>query len=1177
MTKTLEVFRFELAHQLRRPSTLAYFFLMLAICTPFVRMLAVGSALAGTILNGPFTVMVTVVFGSMLALLIVAALAADAATRDRDARMHSLFYTSPVGKRPYLLGRSLGAFALSALLLLALPLGAAIATAMPWIDPERVGAFRPIAYLAPYLLFALPTAFIATAVAFALATLTHRAMASYAGVAFLFFFSIVCGKLLPTRVGWGAAKLLDPLGFTTMQELWQSTNSLQKNAYVLALDGPLLANRLLWLGAALLLSVAAYSRFRFAHETARERSLPKSEDGGRRVTVKIPAARRTFAASTRMRQLRAIAMRSFRDLHASRVWWIVPLLAVMFLLQAPALAELEMGVPGPLTTARLLGFLNDDVSLLLTLLVALSAGELVWRERETRLHPLADVTPVPDWLPFAGKFLGLALMLAATHVIFFVTGLAAQTIYGAERYDLRLYVEILFGLQLPDYLLLAALAMLVHVLVNQKYVANALVVLFPIARDLARTLGIEDDLLLYGNLPRWSYSEISGFGTTAEARLWFTLYYAGWALLFALVTHFFWRRGEERGAKGGRLTRAAALIGTTALAIIAGAGGFIFYDTHIAHEYRTTAKLERQRAEFERRYGRYASLPQPRIAATKLDVEFYPTRGTAVIRGSHRLENRGSAPIDAIHVATSSGARSTAVSFDRAARLTLDDEKLDYRIYTLDRALQPGQSLRMDFQVAIETNVFRSEGTPPVVGNGSILIHRPGRGDHWLPVVGYQWPRELNDPALRKKYGLRARSRYPTIADATTHKGYEATDLETIIGTDPNQVGVAPGRLLRVWAENGRRYAHYRTDAPISNAWTIASANYAVHRAKWRNVDIEVFHHPAHAANVERIVRSVRAALDYNTRAFGPYPHQQLRFVELPSDSYWLQMTAHSGLVTYGEGFSLVRPADDPRNIDFPFAVVAHEVAHQWWGHQLTPASVEGAGLLTESLAWYSGMLVVEETFGREHLRRILDMLRAQYLAPHRPRTVPLLRAVDQLDAYRTGPFAMYALRERVGVEPVNRALHNLLAKFPAGRAPYPTSLDFYAELRAATPPSLHGLLKDLFEDITFWDLRLVSMDVQQQHVVLHVEAQKLKGDGTGNERAVPMDDLVEIELYDARGASLYRASHRIHSGAQTIEITVAASPARAEIDPDRELLDREPKDNSALATHVVAAGLARP
>ena len=115
---------------------------------------------------------------------------------------------------------------------------------------------------------------------------------------------------------------------------------------------------------------------------------------------------------------------------------------------------------------------------------------------------------------------------------------------------------------------------------------------------------------------------------------------------------------------------------------------------------------------------------------------------------------------------------------------------------------------------------------------------------------------------------------------------------------------------------------------------------------------------------------------------------------------------------------------------------------------------------------------------------------------------------------------------------------------FPPGRRPYPTTLDFYAEVRATTPPPAHGLLKDLFEEITFWDLRAKSLDVKTlpngtHHATFRIEAQKLKGDATGNERPVPLDDSIEIALSDAGGNSLYHARHRLRSGAQTIELTV--------------------------------------
>jgi len=291
MRKTLAVFRFELAYQLRRASTLAYFLFVLGICTPFVRMMANGSRLAGVFLNSPFVVTVVVVFGSMLALLVIAAFAGDAATRDVDTRMHSLFYTSPIGKPAYVIGRFLGAFSLSALLLLALPVGSLIATWMPWIEPARLGSFRVSAFLAPYFVFALPNALIATAVLFGIALFSRRAIASYAGAGFLFFFAIVCGKLLGPRLGWHLAELLDPFGHTTVQKLWQSTNALQKNAFVLALDGTVLANRLLWVGVALTVLMLAYARFRFAHEVVgHDRTRPKPEPHTRRARPRTSSA-----------------------------------------------------------------------------------------------------------------------------------------------------------------------------------------------------------------------------------------------------------------------------------------------------------------------------------------------------------------------------------------------------------------------------------------------------------------------------------------------------------------------------------------------------------------------------------------------------------------------------------------------------------------------------------------------------------------------------------------------------------------------------------------------------------------------------------------------------------------------------------------------------------------------
>ena len=238
----------------------------------------------------------------------------------------------------------------------------------------------------------------------------------------------------------------------------------------------------------------------------------------------------------------------------------------------------------------------------------------------------------------------------------------------------------------------------------------------------------------------------------------------------------------------------------------------------------------------------------------------------------------------------------------------------------------------------------------------------------------------------------------------------------------------------------------------------------------------------------------------------------------------------------------------------------------------LTPAPVEGAALLGESLAWYSALGVVEETFGREHLRRLLGMMRGVYLIPSARANVPLLRADDWFLAYRKGPFAMYALREYVGAVPVNGALRRLLERHGSGKPPLATSLDLYRELRAVTPASLHSLLVDLFEANTFWELATQSVAAEQTstgewQVTLDVQARKVVVDTAGVETERPMDDLIEVGVFTGApgtelGEALYLQMHRIRSGKQRITVTVPSQPTRAGIDPRNLLIDVEGNNN---------------
>jgi hypothetical protein len=386
-------------------------------------------------------------------------------------------------------------------------------------------------------------------------------------------------------------------------------------------------------------------------------------------------------------------------------------------------------------------------------------------------------------------------------------------------------------------------------------------------------------------------------------------------------------------------------------------------------------------------------------------------------------------------------------------RFDVDDD-LGYRIYALEKPLQPGDSLHLSFEVHVAPHGFRNQGADAfVVQNGTHFTNRD-----LLPAIGYQRNRELDGAGVRRQHGLARRPAVPSLDDAEARRirvGGDPIAFEAIVGTSGDQVAVAPGALRRTWTEGGRRYFHYLTDVPTNNQYAVFSARYALHEEQWNPstgsgpaVAIQIFHHPGHAGNLGRMVASVRASLDHYTRQFGPYPYSYIRLIENPVRG--MGVATEAATVEYGEGFSLLNPGTGPQDLDVVFAVVAHGVARGWWGMQVVPADVEGAGLLTTSLETYSAMPVVEETLGPEYPRRYLLSMREGFGPPRTRAAPPLLRATDSFSRARKGPFALYAMREYIGKDRVDDALRSLLKKHGSGAPPLPTSLDLYRELLRA-------------------------------------------------------------------------------------------------------------------------------
>ncbi|HYW30129.1 MAG TPA: hypothetical protein VE869_01400, partial [Gemmatimonas sp.] len=1094
--KLAGIFRFELAYQLRRPWPWLFFVVLLVLSFLMARDASLAEALFEEFLvNSPFAVAKTTVFGSLIWLLIAAPVAGEAAARDVATRMYPLVYTASVREREFISGRFLAALAINAFLLLAVQCGILLGVYLAGADPKLIGPFRLSAYVTSYAFISLPNAFVATAVQFALAARTGRTMAGYLGSLLLFFmgFFIASALLFSRALG----TLLDPIGVRfIVEDLARSWTRVEKNVRLLGLDGSVLENRLLWTGIGVVAIGATLLSFRFVHraETSvwarwrrREVQRPKvqrpsvvASDATSSQSVPVPHVTRSFGFGIQLRKTFAIAWVSFRTIARSLpglgLLVAIPLLTVLVVLDQMESA----GVPVLPTTATITRELTASISaelsrwVIVPFLIVFFAGELVWREREAGVGEITDAMPGSDWAPLLGKFLGLGLVLVLFLVILSGSGVVAQIIRGYEHHEIMLFMKIMLGLQLPEYLLFAMLALVIHVIVDEKYIGHLVAVLaYVFIAVLAGMLGIEHGLLVYGAGPSWSYTEMIGFGPSIEPWAWFKLYWAAWALLLAVVGRLLWTRGKARGWRmrmelaRRRCAGGTAWTAVSATAMIAATGGFIFYNTNVLNRYRSGANTTALRAQYEQRYRQFERSAQPRLVGTTLRVEIHPGERAADLRGTHRLVNSSGVAIDTILVATStSGVETRTVKFDRVATLLRDDPEHGHRIYALAAALQPGDSIRMDFDVHFGQRGFSVRGAnPSVTANGSFFV-----GAAWLPFVGYQRARELTSAADRRQFGLPARpviaSLYDTESREPTARG-GGIAFDATIGTDEDQTAVAPGALRRTWSEEGRRYFHYVTDAPIGTEWSFFSARYAVQERRWNHVVIRALHHPAHTAHLERTLEVAQASLEYYSREFGRYPYGHLTIVETPG-APGTGLHADASMISHGEGYPRWSPGNDAATFDFPAAVMAHEMAHQW---TLPYAAVEGAPFMSEGLAWYSAMGVVRATGGEAQLRKLLATMRQPNPYPPIRRGEPLLRALDPYLSYRRGPFAMHALSDYIGADRVNGAIRRLVEASDVPGTPPTTTLDLYRELKAITPDSLKPLLHDLFEINAYWEL----------------------------------------------------------------------------------------------------------
>ncbi|MEM6829411.1 MAG: M1 family aminopeptidase, partial [Bacteroidota bacterium] len=846
------------------------------------------------------------------------------------------------------------------------------------------------------------------------------------------------------------------------------------------------------------------------------------------------------------------------------------------------------------TTYLMLELITGAFGLFFLIILVFYSGELVWRERDVKINQIQDALPVSDSVGLLSKFLSMVMVFIVLILFLIFSGVVIQTFKGYHEYNLGVYFTTMFTETLSYVVLFTLLAFFIQVIVNNKFLGHAIMIIFFISMQVMDNWGLEHGLFQFGSISLGRYSEMNGYGHFFQAFNWFDLYWFAFVLFLFAVSVVFAVRGAESAMKWRwkvgklRLGRPLLIFGIVSLMVFGLSGCYIYYNTNVLNAYQNSDDQNAHLAAYEKTLKQYEFLPHPKVTAIDVKVEIYPETRDYSIEGVYTLKNLYDEPIETIHVQLDQdkNTKHEYVTFDRETLIEKSYDKFRYYIYKLSQPLAPGDSTIVSFKMEYVTEGFKESGSNTgIVYNGSFI------NNSTFPGLGYNEGLELTSDDDREENGLEPKERLMKrdnplglSRDFFTDDSH-GVDFQITVGTVSDQTAIAPGYLQKEWEENGRRYFRYKMDQEMVPFFNVVSARYEVIKDQTfiqvdsteKEIDLAIYYHKGHEYNLESMMKGMKHSLTYFSRAFSPYQYRQMRILEFPRYATFAQSFANT--VPFSESIGFMIQLDDDDDVDVTYFVTAHELAHQWWGHQLRGANVQGGVALSEALAQYSALMVMKNEYPQEHIKEFLKEELDRYLTGRtleQKKEMPLsLVENQQYIHYGKGASVMYALQDYVSEDSVNAALKRFIGKWGTNtfnkNGRYPTTIDLLEYLGDVTPDSLQYVLTDFFDRIVLFENKIdeasyADLGDGTYEVTLDIDTKKMVADSLGASVEEPIRYWIDVGVYaevEDEEQLIYLKKHLFDKNETTLKVTVDQKPISAGIDPLNKLIDRNPDDNT--------------
>ncbi len=301
-----------------------------------------------------------------------------------------------------------------------------------------------------------------------------------------------------------------------------------------------------------------------------------------------------------------------------------------------------------------------------------------------------------------------------------------------------------------------------------------------------------------------------------------------------------------------------------------------------------------------------------------------------------------------------------------------------------------------------------------------------------------------------------------------------------------------------------------------------------------------------HAEHAEKLLADAKQVVAYFTSLYGDFPYDKLAIAEIPffPGGYSPTSMVLLGELIFDEKKELIQK------------VVAHEIAHQWWGNLVLPQG-PGAGWLAEGFAEYSSILYVGNANGEEAFRRALWDAKQQYhILMHNPPEEPIIET-DPFDqqgsyigvVYSKGAYVLHMLRYVVGEEAFFATLRGFVEAHPHGIG---TIADFREEAEKHSDQKLAWFFEQWLErtgtiELTYdWSTTSLGDGRYETTIVLDQQTDK------------PYRMPIDLRLVTSQGKPM--STEELTDLHNEYRFATRAEPRDIDIDPHDNLLLAVPK-----------------